>query len=257
MTMNLTTVQWNIGGGRIRGINDDATTTDSYCQNGIEYIISFLKTIDPDIITLQEIHKNDSKDQAEEIASRLGLKYYISDFYADSHIEAGQKLGQAIISRYIISNRRFELFVNPQYEITWEDGGVASSHDKGVLSADIDVNGTVIHTITTHLIPFRRFDIDPISNDAHDVVEDIQEKLQTSAKTVLVQGDFNFNFEALRPILPKLFKDGMDEVLQTNYTTPKKRRYDHILFRGIKIKESSVDDSLLTDHYPIITHFDI
>lgn len=98
--MKLITLQWNIGGGKIRAINSDSTASKSYNRDGVEYITSLLKGINPDIITLQEVHCNKDVDQVSNIASRLGLGYYVSDFYADSHIEKGQRLGQAIISKY-------------------------------------------------------------------------------------------------------------------------------------------------------------
>jgi N-acetyl-anhydromuramyl-L-alanine amidase AmpD len=59
------------------------------------------------------VHENKDMNQAQEIASQLGLTYYVSNPYADSHIEAGQKLSQAIISRYPISKKNFALFFNP------------------------------------------------------------------------------------------------------------------------------------------------
>src|SRR5690606_21752745 len=149
----------------------------SYNNDGFDEIVELLHIHKPDIITLQEIHADSSTNQAEAIASALGLKYVVSDFYADSHIENGQRLGQAILSRFPITNHTFELFLNPHFEAIWEDGSKALSHDKGVTSCTVDVNGVSLDIKTLHLIPFRRFNIDPQSNDAEAVLKDVQDKL--------------------------------------------------------------------------------
>ena len=69
--MNLTTVQWNIGGGKVRDRKGTA-----YELDGVDQIVATLQAANPDIITLQEVHKNEAVDQAQDIASRLGLQYY-------------------------------------------------------------------------------------------------------------------------------------------------------------------------------------
>lgn len=255
--MKLTTLQWNIGGGKIRAINSGSTVSESYNRDGVEYITSLLKDINPDIITLQEVHCDKDVDQVSNIASKLGLGYYVSDFYADSHIEKGQRLGQAIISKYPISSHTFELFINPQYKNIWEDGSIAVSHDKGITSVEVEVDSKKARIITTHLIPFRRFDVDPISTEAEVVMEDIQNKLHNMSNIVLIQGDFNLDYVSLRTILPNLFINDMGEVLQTVPTTPKGRKYDHVLFRGLKMKKTYTNDTALTDHFPVITVFEV
>lgn len=253
--MQLTSVQWNIGGGKVRAENSALDALASYNNDGLSEIIELLRIIKPDIVTLQEIHNDNNSNQAEIIANALDLKYVISDFYADSHIEDGQKLGQAILSRFPIKNHTFKFFLNPRYEAIWKDGSKDLSHDKGVTGCTIDVNGASLDLKTLHLIPFRRFNIDPQSTEAETVLKDVQDKLISESQKLLVQGDFNVDFSSLKEILP-IFMQNMEEVIQNQPTTPKGRKLDHVVFKGLSLKSSSPFGEVLTDHYPIVTKFE-
>ncbi|HET7302844.1 MAG TPA: endonuclease/exonuclease/phosphatase family protein [Candidatus Saccharimonadales bacterium] len=257
MTKTIKTLQWNIGGGKVRQADGDVSVLASYNTDGLDSIIALIKEVNPDIITLQEIHSNDQQNQVEVIANAVGLPYYISDFYADSHIEEGQRLGQGIISRYPISDHQYAQFQNPHYEVIWEDGSTAISHDKGVTACNVDTGDGELVVKTLHLIPFRRFDIDPESDKAADVLSDVQTKVAGDAVRLLIQGDFNLDYSTLRAVLPTILTDDVQEVTQDAPTTPKGRKLDHVIFRGIQLEGSSVRDTVLTDHYPVITTFKI
>jgi endonuclease/exonuclease/phosphatase family metal-dependent hydrolase len=252
--MQIKTVQWNIGGGKVRAIDGAVDVLASYNNDGLVEIIELLQINKPDIITLQEIHADSSSNQAEAIADALGLQYVVSDFYADSHIEAGQRLGQAILSRYPITSHDFELFLNPHYEAIWEDGSKALSHDKGVTSCTIDIEGVSFDVKTLHLIPFRRFNVDPESKEAKLVLEDVADKLGGDSSNILIQGDFNLDFSSLKEILPT-FMQNLNEVIQNLPTNPKGRKLDHVVFRGLNLESSLPIDTVLTDHYPVISKF--
>jgi endonuclease/exonuclease/phosphatase family metal-dependent hydrolase len=249
--MKVKTVQWNIGGGKARKPDSDINLLSSYDTDGLDEIIKLLKELSPDIITLQEVHSDATSNQAETIAKAVGLKYCVSDFYADSHIEKGQKLGQGIISRYKITDHSFQLFTNPQYEVVWEDGSKAISHDKGVTTCVIEVDGKPLVLKTLHAIPFRRFEIDPLGEDARPVLEDMQAKLKVE-DDFIIQGDFNLDYPTLAPVLPKLFAQA-NEITLDNPTTPKGRKYDHVVFRGLSLISTQILDNVLTDHYPVVT----
>ncbi len=70
--MKITTVQWNVGGGKIRDESSDVSQETSYELEGIEYVIDKLKSYQPDIITLQETHADVDASQAAAIARALG-----------------------------------------------------------------------------------------------------------------------------------------------------------------------------------------
>lgn len=253
--MLLKTVQWNIGGGKIRKEEADAASDESYKKDGVEYIIDILKTLSPNIITLQETHTNENTVQAKIIVEALGLPFYINDDYDDSHVEAGQRLGQAIISSFPISNHSFGLYLNPKYRLKRPDGSVWISHDKGFSRCIIDT-GVPLTIETTHIVPFRRFNID-LAKEGAEVIRDISSKLNTDAPRLLIQGDFNMDGNSLADFLPSLFENGLQEIQLGKPTTPKGRNYDRILYRGLKPVKTVVLDSVLTDHYPICTEFEI
>lgn len=256
--MQITTVQWNIGGGKILRSGSDPITMSSYSEDGLDYIVDYLRTIQPDIITLQEIHINDALNQAEYIASKLGMEYWISDALADSHIEEGQKLSQAIISKYPISDKEFQLYVNPNKQAPSDDGStIWYSHDKGLTRCNINLGETMLSTTTTHLTPFRLFSIDPQSEEGRHILQDVENKLVNNSAHQLIQGDFNLDFAQLAPIFPGLIHEDLKELSIEEGTTPKGKRYDHVLYKGIRLVESEINKEMLTDHYPIVTKFEI
>ena len=256
--MKFTTVQWNIGGGKILRTGSDPIHMSSYSDDGLGYIIEYLKTTQPDIITLQEIHINKDLNQAEYIANQLGMEYWVSDVLSDSHIEEGQKLGQAVISKYPIGGKEFQQYVNPSRQTVSEDGSTTwYSHDKGVTRCVVNLGENNLMVTTTHLTPFRLFGIDVESVDGRHILDDVESKLTNDSDYQLIQGDFNLNYAQLAPILPHLIVDNLEEVPQENSATPKGNHYDHVLFRGFRMIESIVNSEALTDHYPIVTKFDI
>ena len=256
--MQITTVQWNIGGGKILKLGSDPTLMSSYTDDGINYIVDHLKTIQPDIITLQEIHINDEFNQVEHIANQLNMSYWISDTLSTSHLEEGQKLGQAIISKYPITDKVFQLYINPEKQTVSEDGKTTwYSHDKGLTRCYIELSEIRLLTTTTHLTPFRLFSIDTESEEGRRILNDVESKLTDDSEYQLVQGDFNLNFTHLASVFPNLINDMLKEVPQKEGTTPKDSRYDHVLYRGVRLIESNVDTEALTDHYPLITKFEL
>lgn len=253
--MIIKTLQWNIGGGKIRSASVSAE--GPYDINGVAHIAELLKKHNPDIITLQETHADNKIIQAEIIAKEIGLPYSINDVYDKSHIEEGQGLGQAIISRFPISQRNFNLFFNPRFEVVGPDGSKWISHNKGVSKCLLEVEDVKIQVATLHLIPFRKFKIDPLEEKFRNLRDNIAELSSPSSNAFLLQGDFNFNDFSLKNLLPALFEKGISEVLLDDPTTPKGRRYDHVVYGGLKHIRSEVLSDVLTDHFPILSEFEI
>jgi len=216
-----------------------------------------LKSTIPDIITLQETHASESRVQAKEIAMKLGMSYYYNDDHDDSHLEKGQKLGLAVISRFPLSGHNFELFYNPKYKWHRPNGEVWISHNKGITSCTAEIDEVKLKLQTLHLIPFRKFGVDIISDETKDIRDDISLKITKDYAPYLLQGDFNFNDESLKAFLPAIFSDGLQELDQEKPTTPKGRIYDHILYQGLELKKYNIIDDVLTDHFPIISKFEL
>lgn len=251
-------MQWNIGGGKLLREGTDPTLLKSFTKDGLEEIIKVIKEKAPDIITLQETHASKGSSQAQSIAESLGYTYWYNDEYAQSHIEDGQRLGQAIISRFPVVEHSFQLFNNPNFEVIWEDGSFAKSHDKGRTRCKIRLpDGALVVVQTFHAVPFRRFKIDPKSEEAKTVLNDMSSKLLTSGQKSIIQADFNIDADKLEELFPLLFSAGFKAAFQPNPTTTRGHTYDCLLSDGVKILECEVFKNVLTDHFPLITTLDV
>ena len=81
------------------------------------------------------------------------------------------------------------------------------------------------------------------------------EKLKPESDLYLYQGDLNFNEFSLKTFLPDLLINDVQEVILSEPTTPKGKKYDHILYRHLKHLKSLVISDTLTDHFPIYSEF--
>lgn len=254
--MKLKVITWNIGGGKILAKNSDPNKFASYSEDGFNHIIEVLKNENPDIITLQEVHKNETEDLVENISKALGFDFYKHDSTSSSHIDLKFNLGHAIISRYPINSHTFNFFRNPKLTVVWEDGSIAQSFDKGFSTLGVNIDGQAINITTTHLVPFRRFEIDVESEVAKTILKDVEEKIKIMSAPWIISGDFNINSKSLKQYLPSLL-EGMNELDINKPTTPDGSYYDHIIFKGMKLTESHVLSNVYTDHYPVVATFEL
>ncbi len=254
--MKIKIITWNIGGGKILAKNSDPHKLASYSEDGFKHITEILKSENPDIITLQETHKNESEDLVENIAKALSFEFYKHDSTSSSHIDSKFNLGHAIISRYPINSHTFNFFNNPKLSTVWEDGSIAKSFNKGYSTVGINMDGQVINITTMHLVPFRRFDVDIESNLGKTILQDVEEKIKIMPTPWIISGDFNINSKSLKDYFPRLLEN-MNELDMHEPTTPKGRYYDHIIFSGVKLIEGHVLSNVLTDHYPIVATFEL
>lgn len=254
--MKIKVITWNIGGGKILAKNSDPNKLASYSEDGFNHIIEILKNENPDIITLQETHKNEFEDLVGNISKALGFDFYKHDSTSPSHIDSKFNLGHAIISRYPIDNHTSGFFNNPKLNVVWEDGSIAQSFDKGFSTVVVSVDGQAINITTTHLVPFRRFKVDVESEVAKTILKDVQEKIKIMPAPWIISGDFNINSKSLKDYLPRLLAN-MTELDINEPTTPKGSYYDHIIFRGVKLMECHVLSNVVTDHYPVVATFEL
>jgi endonuclease/exonuclease/phosphatase family metal-dependent hydrolase len=248
-------VQWNIGGGKITDEKSDRSDDLSYSKNDLDYIVNILKSLNPDIITLQEVHVN-GVNQAELIAKELNMQNLSYDKYDKSHLEEGQWLSQAIITRFPIESHDFIFFTNPNVDVHFGNK-VGKSHDKGITSVTLNINGEFLAVKTLHMIPFRRTGLKPNDPIFEKQNSELDSRLDSKDKKILVQADFNYDSESLSDFINSVKDKKINEVIQTEPTTPEGQRYDHVLFRGIELTTSKVIKEALTDHLPIVSEFEL
>lgn len=254
--MKLGTLQWNIGGGRIRLKDSDSSSEAAYDCTDLGYFAKLIGKYDPNIVTLQETHKDQTQDQGGELADQLGYRYFVTDSYDESHIEVGQRLSQSILSKHPITVHKFDFLFNPKFRLTRPDRTVWISHNKGVTFCSTTLpNGKTLDIMTVHMLPFRKFEADLNSDAVQVIFRELAEKIPNDTP-LLFQGDFNIDSASLKGVLPDIFKLGLEEVILTEPTTPKGRIYDHVLYKGMKYISSTVIQYTLTDHYPVYSTFE-
>lgn len=248
------TLQWNIGGAKVMPDGADPLRASSYSEDGLEAVIEILCEQDADVITLQEVHESRELDQAKEIARALEYDC-VSSMWSPSHLEVGCWLGQAVLSKYLITESWTQGIVNPYWQARFENGCVSTSHDKGITSCTVDIDGAALTAQSVHLIPFAAFDKDPLE-DGREILKDVGTKIGDHPGPHVVGGDFNIDSESLQRYFENLLKGGLAEVKQKEATTPKGRKLDHILYSGMTLVKSLViKENIRTDHYPVVAIF--
>lgn len=249
-------MQWNIGGGKVRRPGDDPADESAYCHEGIQEIVECIQKHHPDIVTLQEVHADATRSQAEVLAKACGFSSVVWHAYADSHLEEGQKLCQAILSHFPLSAASYHPFYNPKIEVVRPNGKRWVMHDKGATSATADLDGQSLNIKTCHSAPLWRFGVLLGSKEHKKIARSMEEELALTEPRAVLGGDFNFNDQSLQGYLPALLSNGTDEVHQELPTNPEGKRYDHILYRGLRLVSTTVDDAAMTDHFPVLATFE-
>ena len=256
--MEIKVLGWNIGGGLSLDRDKHPAAIKSYNTDALTEISEFIQRQSPDIISLQEVHRNrmNGESQAKHIAEKLGYTYYVDNFVSLSHKDPLQDIGNSIISRYPILYSISDTFTNPQLEAEWEDGSKAISLDKGFITVSIDLGSTGVVAITNlHLVPFRRFNV---SNESRIIAQSINEVFATIDKSYsrwIIQGDFNIHSHNLAKQFSEITSRDITETTSHLYTTPTGYIYDHVLYRGVTLNSNEVLRPIHTDHFPVISSF--
>jgi len=250
----------NTGGAYIRAQDADPTADESYSHKGLAYVIELIARYAPDIIVLQESHIRGAESQAHAIAQALHMRHVVNEPYDDSRIEEGAQLSLALISKWPLSDIRYELFRNPGFRMT-HGAKEWYCHDKGVLSADVAAPSGAVRVVTTHLVPFKLFGKPLDGEEVRTVLDDVDAKLcahaqSNNAQRAVVTGDTNLDVDSIAEYLPQI-SSLCPEVVLPAPTTPKGRRYDRVFARGLTVLgQPRVDVDALTDHYPVVVEFD-
>lgn len=258
--MELVGLQWNIQAARVRRPNDDPLSMDSYTGDRPAYIGKYLADTAADFITLQEVHANRERDQAQEIASYLGTSYVATDSYGQSFMNPDYDICQSIISKYpIVEHAYHKLEFEPYTPVNLGAlDGEYLAKDTGLTVATLDVNGSPVNIITLHMQPFSLFNIDPYGPDAAELRSSLESILSGLAKPWIMQGDFNVNCRSISQFLGGVAnRSDYVDLAQPQATIPAGHTIDHVACSGAGIVSNSVDATTLTDHYPVLTRFAI
>ena len=250
-----TAVQWNIGGGLLRGTlaSDDL----AFEREDLASIAESLRRYGSDIVTLQEVHESAECNQAEVLAGLTGLPYFYSKPLSHSHLDVASQSGLAILSRWPLTDLSFHLFPNPHVQKTQPSGRVYTTFDKGALRAAVQLpNGQQLHVATLHALPFTYFGLEITGPGMQAQYRAIETACAPTADPWLLQGDFNCKCASLGHIVPQLFSAGALHVPLPGPTEPGGDYNDHALYRGLRLIGTEIDYTALTDHYPVVSRFE-
>ncbi len=252
--MRIHTVQWNIGGGKI--CNPNAPLQDrTYDRDGMDHIIGALARLRPDFIALQEAHADGNRIQSREIATALGYRYVANDLLSVSHIEPGQRLSLAIISRWPIDKHKFTCYPRIDLGLRGPDGKPLPYHDKGVTDCEVRLGSTYVNVMTCHSVPFHMFGLDPYAPKFEKLREAVTRHACPRRRGICL-GDFNIDEPTLqRYALAPFWLGGVREVPIAGPTRPDGLHTDHVVYSGMTHIESIVHTSVLTDHYLLESQF--
>lgn len=251
-------MQWNIGGGRIRDHDANPLDVSSYATESLDYLAQIAVAYSPDVITLQETHQSpDGYNQAHALADAIGFEYWKNDTHDESHIEKGQKFGQAIISRFAITNHAFQRLPNPNLTVISPDGETLHSHNYGISSVDISAPDGEIRVQTLHLPALHFFEVTPDMPAGKDIYTTVGTSIEKPTYPTIIPGDYNLDVLFVLDVLTELRKKGFGETPTCSGTTPKGKRLDHVVHFGVRSTDMQVMDTALTDHYPLVMDFEI
>ncbi len=204
-------------------------------------VAEVIQTAKPDIVGLQEVdrgvERSGRRDILKELADLLGMRYA----FGKTLDHQGGDYGNALLTTLPIASEGVKLLPNP-------DGG----EQRGVLQVVLDVGGTQVLVLTTHL-DHRRADAQRVAS-----VETILGMLPAwGAGPVIAMGDFNdVPGSAAYTRLVTTFTDAWAAVGQGDgFTIPVEsptRRIDWILVRGLDPVSAEVVRTNASDHLPVL-----
>ncbi len=239
--MSLTIATWNIAGARPIRSSD----VFDYEGEDVGYFVEKLKTINPDIVCLQETHMNATRSVAKEIAEKLGGYSYYETAMSPSHVDEEYELGNAILAKEnALSNKSF-IFPYPSFELYLPGNKPAARHDKRFQLNYFNF-GLVVNLQMLPLkflgTPYDSVSGKEFASNMEDVLIDHLEK------PLLFCGDFNT--ENAPTLYERLLKRmGMKNALPNIPTRPNGKRSDYIFYSdNFRLVDSSIIETN-TDHY--------
>ncbi|MEK7100523.1 MAG: endonuclease/exonuclease/phosphatase family protein [Patescibacteria group bacterium] len=254
--MNVKIASWNIAGGYPLG----TLKQFDYSAPDLSYFIEKLRQVDADIICLQESHtsEDNQKSNAQDIADALGYPYVFNSVASNSHIEKGQKLSTAILSRLPVTNEKCIFFPDPSAPLVWRDGRPAGEmHHK-----NMQVVKTEKFSIANNqMLPIHLFSLGYDDGGVgSELAQGIHETMAANVTApVLWCGDFNF--EEPLSIYPHLRNLKLTEALPDVNTRPAvegaKKRTDHIFYSSEFTLVDSGVEIVNADHYLCWAEFEM
>lgn len=247
--------QPNVGAAPADGIPLRVMTYNIRSGNGnLAGTAAAIRAERPDVIALQEVDvhwaaRSDFADEATELGRRLDMQVRFAPIYVISDSDTTKRrreFGVALLSRYPITAFRNDTIAR----LSTQMENPVPAPMPGLLDAVLDVRGTAVHVLNTHL-DYRR-DPGVRAMQAREMVAHVD----TTAPT-LVFGDMNASPDApeLQPLLT-LLHDAWPMVNGNGFTYPAEaptERIDYVLVSShFRVRDASVPATEASDHRPVV-----
>ncbi len=213
---------WNIGGGFIH--SGDETKFD---VEDLNYFISELKKLKPDLVSLQEaLFVENEQNQVVELGKTLSFPHVAYRVHSASHLKQGTSIALGILSKFPIISTEYLQLTNPLMEVTRPNGEVWLSQDKGFLQVTLKINGQPMRVLCGHNFPYHHFKRDFMHEEFNNIRGEIESIFLNSRFPTIVAADMNY--DDLRKAIPNVFSNGFVDVFNEP-TIPKGVQQDHVI----------------------------
>lgn len=209
----------------------------------LEELAAFIKSMDPDIVALQEVdymtHRPAAPHQnGKDFITELGYRTGMLTAYAKTIPYSGGYYGVGILSKYPFISTRKVMLPMPN----------GAKEQRALLIADVELNNGNIFTFVTAHLDY------PNSEVRQAQVSDLNETLLKNPFPVILAGDFNAKPSSVE------IREGMSQWLQAcnpDFTIPSKTpeaKIDYIFCypkKAFQVLQSTTPKVQLSDHLPV------
>ena len=221
---------------------------------GLDGVAAAIRGLAPDLAALQEVDVNwgprsGFADQAGELGARLGMEVGFAEIY---HLPGAagappREFGVALLSRHPIAAFRNR----PLTRLSTQEATPAPAPAPGLLDAHVDVQGTPIRVLNTHL----DYRADPAVRRRQ--VAEMLTAIGALMEPAIVFGDLNAEPRApeLAPLFDR-FRDAWPPTAGAGFTYPADapaKRIDYVLISPHFLVDSATVPALdASDHRPVV-----
>lgn len=202
----------------------------------------------PDLVGLQEVDRGvkrtEGKDEIAELAKLTSMQFA----YAHNLDYQGGQYGVAILSRFPIRSTDHRKYEN-----------LREAERRGVIRAEVDVNGRTVNCVTTHL--------DYQYEDGRIFeAEQLLKFLDGVKGPIIIAGDFNDEpsggaYKLMAVNFSDAWIDGKNKDAGFSYPADKvAKRIDYIFMRRsdrTRVKQAWTVETLASDHIPVVVDLEL
>ena len=214
-----------------------------------------IRALSPDMVALQEVDVHWSErsgfvDQVAALASALGMEARFAPIYSlpnRDNSAVPREFGVAFLSRHHIVTWRNDTLTR----LSTQDSNAVPAPAPGLLEADVDVGGSRIHVLNTHL----DYRADPRVRRTQ--AGEMAAVIARVGEPLIVFGDLNATPDAgeLEPLFARLrdawpVNSGSGDTYPADAPT---KRIDYVLVsRDFRVVSARVPVSIASDHRPVV-----